>query len=85
MEGYQLGGRWERIGDKVQGLRSTNRQLQSSHGDVKCSRGSEVAKELTGMTQGQERWCGGCLRECWVEGDKRGKNQDNCNSIINKI
>ena len=74
-----------RMSEEVRGLRSTNRQLQSSHGDVKCSRGSEVAKELTGMTQGQERWCGGCLRECWVEGDKRGKNQDNCNSIINKI
>ena len=75
-ESVLMVARWEQgegVGEEVRGLRSTNRQLQSSHGDVKCSRGSEVAKELTGMTQGQERWCGGCLRECWVEGDKRGK------------
>ena len=38
---WGLGG-WAK---KVKGLRSTNRQLQNSHGDLKYSIGNGVAKE----------------------------------------
>ena len=34
------------MGEEVRGLRSTNRYLQDSHGDVKYSIGNEVAKEF---------------------------------------
>ena len=34
------------MGEEVRGFRSTNRQLQNSHGDVKYSIGNGVAKEL---------------------------------------
>ena len=44
--------------EEVRGLRSTNRKLQNSQGDVKYSVGYEVAKELTGMTHGHEQWWG---------------------------
>ena len=33
------------MGDEVRGLRSTNKQLQNSHGDIKYSIGNGVAKE----------------------------------------
>ena len=56
------------MGEEVRGLRSTNRKLQNSQGDVKYSVGYEVAKELTGMTHGYEQWCGDCLRELGVLG-----------------
>ena len=57
------------------------------HGDVEHIIGNGVAKELTHMTHGHEQWCGDCLRnlEMLGGGGQRGKNQDNCNSIINKI
>ena len=42
---------------KKRGLRSTNRHLQNSHGDVKDSIGSGGAKELTCMTHGHEQRC----------------------------
>ena len=47
----------------------------------------EKPKILTRMTQGHEQWWGGCLRDWGVlsGAGKREKNQDNCNSIINKI
>ena len=34
-----------RMGEEMRGLRSTNRQLQNSHGDLKYSIGNGVAKE----------------------------------------
>ena len=39
-----------RMGEEVRGLRSTNRWLQNSHGDVKYSIGNGVAKEFIPMT-----------------------------------
>ena len=44
------------MGEEVRGLRSTNRKLQNSHGDVKYSIGNGVAKEHTSMTRGHEEW-----------------------------
>ena len=41
-----MGGQCSGMNEEVRELRSTNRQLQSSHGDVKCSIGNGVAKEL---------------------------------------
>ena len=35
------------MGEEVRGLKSTNKQLQNSHGDVKYSTGKGVAKELS--------------------------------------
>ena len=46
------------VGEKVMGLRSTNRQLQNSHGDVKYSIRNGVVKELICMTHGHEQWWG---------------------------
>ena len=43
-DGCQMGGWWWGMGEKVRGLRSTDRQLQISHGDVKYSIAKEVAK-----------------------------------------
>ena len=42
------------MGEKVQGLRSTNCQVPNRQGDTKNSIGNGVDKELTGMTQGCE-------------------------------
>ena len=53
-DGCPMGGRCGGMGEEVRGLRSTNRQLQSSHGDVKYSIGNRVAKELVHMTHGHE-------------------------------
>ena len=50
------------MGEEMRGLRSTNRQLQNSHGDVKYIIGNGVAKELIHMTHGHEQWWGDCLR-----------------------
>ena len=60
--------------EEVRGL-STNRQLENSHGDVKDSIRTRVAKELIHMPHGHEQWCGDCLRECGVlgGGGQRGK------------
>ena len=52
------------MGEEMRELRSTNRQLQNSHGDIKYSIGNgvakelEVAKELIHMTHGYEQWWG---------------------------
>ena len=51
------------MGEEVRGLRSTNRWLQDSHGDVKDSIGNGVAKELIHMTHRHEQSFGDCLRE----------------------
>ena len=71
------------MGEEVRGLRSTNRELQNSHGDVKYSIGNGVAKELIHMTCGHEHWCGYCLRDLVMLGKRghRGEIWDNCNSI----
>ena len=76
-----------RIGEEVRELRSTNWQLQNSHGDVKYAIGNGVAEELIPMTHGHEQWWGDCLRKLGLLGlgSERGKNQDNCNNIISKI
>ena len=75
------------MGEEVRGSRSTNRQFQNSHGEVKYSIGNAVAKELIHMLHGHGQWWGklpeGVGGTEWRE--QRGKNQDNCNSIINKI
>ena len=69
----------------MRGLRSTNRELQNHHGDVKYSIGNGIAKELIYMTHAYEQWFGDCLREGGGEGDIGGANWDNCNGIVNKI
>ena len=83
-DGCQMGGRYGGMDEEVRGLRSTNRWLQKSRGDVRYSIGNGAAKELTRMTHGHEPWCGDCLKEWGLlsGGEQRGKNQDNCNRII---
>ena len=56
------------MGEEVRELRSTNRQLQNSHGDVKYNIGNGVAKDLIHMTHGHAQWWGVCLREWVVQG-----------------
>ena len=50
------------MGEEMRALRSTNRLLQNSPGDIKYSIGNGVAKELVGMTHGHELWWEHCLR-----------------------
>ena len=76
-------GEW---GKMVQGLRSIIGMYKIDRGDVKNSIGNGEVKELICMTHGHE------LKGGWLEGRgifrgraQRGKNWDNCNSIINKI
>ena len=82
-----MGGVCRGMGEEVRGLRSTNRQLQNSHGDANYNIGNGVAKELICTTHGNEEWCGDCWREWWVLGaeEERGKIRDDCHSTINKI
>ena len=47
----------------MRGLRSTNRWLENTHGDIRYIIGNGVAKELISMTHGHAQWCGNCLRE----------------------
>ena len=72
----QMGWWYGGMGEEVRGLRSPNRKLQKSRGDVKYSTGNGVAKETIHMICGQELWCGDCLSEWGVlgEGEQRGKN-----------
>lgn len=44
-------------------VRSTNRQLLNSHGDVRYSIGKGAAKGLTPMTRAHEQGWGDCLEE----------------------
>ena len=53
-----MGRGWRRMGEEVRRLRSTNRKLQNSCGDVQYSIGNGVAKELICMTYGHEQWWG---------------------------
>ena len=66
----ELGG-W---GKNVKGLKSTNWQLQNSHGDVKYSIRNRVPKEHVCMTHGHAQWCGDCLR-VWGTGWRRAKGK----------
>ena len=56
-DGCQMGRGCGGMGEEVGGLRSTNRQIQNSHGDLKYRIGNGVAIELTGMTHRHEQWC----------------------------
>ena len=58
-DGYQTGGGCREMGEEVMGLRSTNRQLQNSQGDVKYSTGNGVAKEPIHMTHEYDQWLWG--------------------------
>ena len=49
-DGCQMVRRCGEMGEKVRGLRNTNRELQNSHGDVKYNVGNGAAKELTCRT-----------------------------------
>ena len=51
------------MGEEVKGLRSTNRQLQNRHGDVKYGTGNGAAEELIHMAHGDEQWCEDGLKE----------------------
>ena len=62
-------------GVEERGLRSANRHLQDSHGDVKSSTGT-----MLGVRGGMAGGSGGC----WVE-EGKGGNQDKCNNITHKI
>ena len=93
MEGYQWGGKGgrERMGEKVQGIRSINGRYKNRQVVVKNSRGNGEAKELICMTHGHETKGGGGWGED-VDGGVQGrrgikgrKKWDNCNGIINKI
>ena len=57
------------MGEEGRRLRSTNRYLQNSHGDVKYSRGNGEAKGLIRMTCGHELSWG----ECWRVGGQGGE------------
>ena len=73
-------------GKEVRELRSNKQAVKNSHGDVKYSIGNGVTKELIHMTMDKNNG-GGIAKEVGGlgrEGQKR-KNQDNCNSVINKI
>ena len=54
MMGADCGG----MGEEVSRLRSTNRSLQNSHGDVRYSIGNGVAKEFIRLTHGHEQQWG---------------------------
>ena len=59
----------------MKGLRSINRKLQNSHGNVNYSIGNGVARKLIHMTHEHGQWWGDCLRE-WellAGGGKGGK------------
>ena len=70
--GGLLAGRGkEKNGEKEQGLRSTNWQVQNRQGDVKNSIGNGKAKELICMTQGHE------LRRALPEGEEEKREIKN--------
>ena len=73
-------------GGKVAGIKKHNWQAQNRQGEGKNSIGRREAKELACMTHGCELK-GGIARGkggTGQRGAKRNKNQDNCNSIIDK-
>ena len=54
LEGFWWGKGRGRMGEKVQGLRSTNWQVQNRQGEVRNGIGNGAAKELICMTHGPE-------------------------------
>ena len=76
-DGCQMGGDCWRMGEEVRGLRSTNRELQNCHWDIKQSIGNGVSKELIYTTHGHEQQCGDGLTEWEVVGGggAYGENQ----------
>ena len=79
--GNQLGGARRRVGEKVQGLRSIDSRYK-----IDMVIGNGEAKELICTTHGHELR-GGIAGGQGGTGqrEQRGKNWDNCNSIIDKI
>ena len=74
-----MGGGKKKIGNKVQGIRSTDWQVQHRQGDVKNSRGNREAKELICMTHRHE------LRRILLEGmglSGRGGQRGKTGTII---
>ena len=56
-EGYQQGGQRQRIGKKVQGIRSINGRYKTDRGRLRIVMGNGEAKELICTTHGHElRW-----------------------------
>ena len=74
MEGYQWGGGGERMGEKVEGIRSINGKYKRD-GEVKNSMGNGEAKELICTTHGHElrRGTAGGVGGAGQRGYKRGK------------
>ena len=77
--------RWEGavggMGEEVRGLRSTNRQLQNSHGDVNYGIGNREAKELICVTHGHELR-GGMLEGRGVHGRRGIKGRKIWTTVI---
>ena len=87
-EGYWLGGGRGRLGENGAGIKKHNWKVQNRQVVVKNSIGNGEAKELTCTTHGHElRGVAGLLEGRKLPGGEgqRGKNWDNCNSIISKI
>ena len=75
MEGYQWVGGKGRVGEKVQGIRSTICRYKNRQGKVKNSIGNGGAKELIRMTRGHElRWGNDGGSGYRAEGNKEKKN-----------
>ena len=74
------------MGKMVQGIRGINSGYNINR-DVKNSIGNGEAKELICMTHRHELRWEGLPEERGVPGGggQRGRNWDNCNSIINKM
>ena len=86
MEGFQWGGRGEEQGRKGTGKKKHNWQALNRWGEVKNGIGNREVKELVCTTHGHELRRGECWRVGGVKGGEiKGKNWENCNSIINKI
>ena len=71
---------------KGTGIKKHKWQVQNRQGEVKNSMGNGEVKEFLCVTHGHElRSWGGGEQNGGGRGIKRRKEQDNCNSIINKI
>ena len=68
MEGYQQEGGEGRMGEKIQGKKKHNWQVQNRQGEGKNSIGNGEAKELMYMTHGYELRGWGMLNGSVVQG-----------------
>ena len=87
MEGYQWGGGGERMGGKVQEIRSRTCSYKIE-GEGKNNIGNGEATELVCMTHGHElrvRGNAGGRGGAWQRGRKGREKWDYSNSIIKKI